>query len=68
MKVGFGIKRVLKKTHLGVKQASKIRTKKERGESLRNRHKLRRKLPCKIKGRKEKRNGEKSCSICLFTL
>ena len=44
MKVGFGIKRVLKEKHLGVKQASKIRTKKERGEAMQSRHKLRRKL------------------------
>lgn len=44
MKVGFGIKRVLKKKPLGVKQAGKIRTKKERGVAMRSRHKLRRKL------------------------
>lgn len=45
MKVGLGIERVIlhKKKHWGVKQARKLRRKKERGETMQC-NKLRRKL------------------------
>ena len=61
MMVGFGIKRVLKKKRLGVEQAGKIRTKKERGEPMRSRHKLRRKLKYIEERRKEKE--KKLCNL-----